>query len=44
MAHEHNLRDTDPHFVIDRTTREISVKTGTTNIMQYDHNSERLTL
>ena len=43
MAHEHNVHDTNTHFKIDKTTREISINNGTDVIMQYDHNSERLT-
>lgn len=43
MAHEHKVVDTDSRFVIDKATREISTGYGYTNIMQYDHNSERLT-
>ena len=40
--HNHNLVDTDTHFVIDKTTREISAS-GNPRIVQYDHNSEVLT-
>lgn len=43
MAHEHNVQDTNTHFTIDKTTREISIQNGTDVIMQFDHNSERLT-
>ena len=43
MAHTHNLRDTDPHFVIDPATRVITNKSGKVVLSQYDHNSERFT-
>jgi hypothetical protein len=43
MAHEHKVIDTDSRFVIDKATRQISTATGYTTIMQFDHNSERLT-
>lgn len=42
MAHEHILVDTDAAFSIDENTREISIMAGVPNIVQYDHNSERL--
>ena len=41
MAHLHELRDTDTHFVIDPITREITnPNTEKTKLMQGDHNSE----
>lgn len=43
MAHEHNVTDTGVHFEIDATTRQITIDSGTDTIMQFDHNSERLT-
>lgn len=42
MAHEHILVDTDAVFSIDENTREISIMAGVPNIVQYDHNSEKL--
>lgn len=42
MAHEHNVYDTDPHFIIDPVTRVITNQSSTkTMIIQNDHNSER---
>lgn len=44
MAHKHSVYDTDAHFKIDGKTRVITDVSGETPlIMQYDHNSERLT-
>lgn len=43
MAHEHLVVDTDGHFTIDKATRAISSVSGFSTLMQYDHNSERLT-
>lgn len=44
MAHLHNIVDTDPHFTIDATTRNISSQsTDKIIIIQSDHNSERFT-
>lgn len=44
MAHAHDVWDVDPHFVVDAENRTIIDQSpvGTT-LMQYDHNSERLT-
>lgn len=43
MAHEHSVYDTDKHFSIDPATRELINQTpGKSCIMQYDHNSERI--
>lgn len=44
MAHEHSVTDADSRFNIDKATREISTFSGDATIMQYDHNSERLTI
>ena len=44
MAHKHSVYDTDPHFAIDPITRAITnLSTTKTQLMQYDHNSERFT-
>ena len=44
MAHKHDVLDTDGRFVIDPKTRVITdVSAETPLIIQYDHNSERLT-
>ena len=44
MAHIHSVYDTDPHFEIDPITRAITNQSTTkTQLMQYDHNSERFT-
>ena len=45
MAHsEHNVFDRDPEFVVDVETRTVFQQTpDLPSIMQYDHNSERLT-
>lgn len=44
MGHAHNVYDADPYFVIDADTRVITDLSETgTSLMQYDHNSERLT-
>lgn len=44
MAHKHSVYDTDPHFAIDPITRAITNQSTTkTQLMQYDHNSERFT-
>lgn len=44
MGHIHNVSDTDAHFRIDEITREIiPLSEEQTVIMQYDHNSERVT-
>lgn len=43
MAHEHNVVDSDKHFKIDPTTREITNESGKVTLMQHDHNSERFT-
>lgn len=43
-AHGHSVTDTDPHFVIDPTTREIKGEAYREYVLQqYDHNSERVT-
>lgn len=40
MGHEHSVYDTDPHFVIDKDTRTITLGSKSkTVIMQGDHNS-----
>lgn len=44
MSHIHSVYDTDTHFIIDGTSREVSNATETKKaIFQGDHNSERLT-
>ena len=44
MAHKHSVYDTEPHFQIDKTSREIkNVSNSKTTITQFDHNSERFT-
>lgn len=44
MAHLHDIRDNDSHFIIDPETRNITNRTGKmVTVMQYDHNSERVT-
>lgn len=43
MAHKDLIIDSDGHFIIDPVTREITNQSGKTTLMQYDHNSERLT-
>lgn len=43
MAHEHSIIDADAHFVIDKGSRKInSTDVVVPMIMQYDHNSERI--
>lgn len=42
MSHEHNIYDSDPHFSIDASTRTITNQSNKNALMQYDHNSERL--
>lgn len=44
MPHDHILVDDDNHFIIDGITRQVTNITGhRPSVMQYDHNSERLT-
>lgn len=43
MPHEHNVYDTDSHFVIDAVTRKIINNSGKNILMQHDHNSECFT-
>lgn len=44
MGHEHKIVDLDPMFVVDPDTRAIvSMSDTKTTLMQYDHNSERIT-
>lgn len=43
MAHKQSIYDTDPRFVIDLITRAITTESAKVKLMQYDHNSERLT-
>lgn len=43
MAHQHPVRDTDLHFVIDPVTRVVKNNSGKIVIMQHDHQSEILT-
>lgn len=44
MTHTHIIEDHDKHFIIDPVTRKITPETPEKNkLVQYDHNSERLT-
>ena len=43
MAHLHSVYDSDRHFQINPTTRAIRNESTKNSIMQFDHNSERLT-
>lgn len=43
MEHQHPVKDTDLHFVIDPVTRVIKNNSGKIVIMQHDHQSEILT-
>ena len=44
MAHIHSVYDTDKHFTIEPDTRMLVNQTPTkSGIMQFDHNSERIT-
>lgn len=43
MSHEHGVIDGDSRYIIDAVTREIKNESGKLTIVQYDHNSERLT-
>ena len=43
MAHQHPVKDTDLHFVIDPVTRVVKNNSGKIVIMQHDHQSEILT-
>ena len=44
MGHKHSVRDMGAHFTIDQYTRQIKNDSAEkTTIVQYDHNSERLT-
>lgn len=43
MGHSHAVSDKDTHFIIDPVTRAITTSSEKLSIMQYDHNSERLT-
>lgn len=44
MAHIHGVYDTDGHFIVDPDTRVMkNVSESKITIMQYDHNSERIT-
>ena len=44
MSHKNKVVDTETHFVIDPRTRRITTaQTSNNTIVQYDHNSERLT-
>lgn len=44
MAHLHEMRDMDTHFIIDPASRAITNAQSTKNkLMQYDHNSEIFT-
>ena len=44
MAHIHSVYDTDSHFIVDPDTRTMKNVSGSKiTILQYDHNSERIT-
>ena len=44
MVHLHSVYDVDSHYRIDPTSRKIvNESSGKSNLMQYDHNSERFT-
>lgn len=43
MAHNDLIIDSDGHFLIDPVTREITNQSDKNVLIQYDHNSERLT-
>ena len=43
MAHVHSVYDSDAHFSIDPVKRVIRNKSQKVAVMQYDHNSERIT-
>lgn len=43
MSHKHSVLDHDTHFIIDPATRAITTSSEKLHVMQYDHNSERLT-
>ena len=43
MAHTHPVVDSDSHFVINSTTREISTTSDKLELIQGDHQSERIT-
>ena len=43
MAHEHQVKDIDLHFIIDPNTRTIKNNSGKIVLMQYDHQSEVFT-
>lgn len=44
MAHNHNVYDTSLHFIIDGDTRLVKNSTeAKVTLVQYDHNSERIT-
>ena len=43
-GHSHNVYDTDKHFTIDPHTRElVNMTPDKKSVMQFDHNSERIT-
>lgn len=43
MAHIHEIKDAEAHFIINATTREISNAAELPALVQHDHNSERFT-
>ncbi len=43
MSHNHPVIDSDLHFTINPSTREIINPSGKAKLMQYDHQSERFT-
>ena len=43
MAHIHGVYDSDTHFKINPSTREITNTTAKAKLVQFDHNSERFT-
>lgn len=43
MSHEHIVKDSDKHFLINPVTRKITNKSGKFVLIQHDHNSEQFT-
>lgn len=43
MAHSHEVTDQDAHFLIDTDSRKVENPSGELVLMQFDHQSERIT-
>lgn len=43
MAHSHEVKDQDAHFLIDIDSRKVESPSGELILMQFDHQSERIT-